>query len=62
MEGSRFRWNTVTLFDDDIHFTFLTGHNIAKLDPLGINSADLDDSMPPELKVGKDLDLDKACQ
>ena len=27
----------------------IRGHNIANLDPLGINDADLDDSMPPEL-------------
>lgn len=27
------------------------GHNIADLDPLGINSADLDDSIPPELEL-----------
>ncbi|VDM38709.1 unnamed protein product [Toxocara canis] len=26
------------------------GHNIADLDPLGINSADLDDTIPPELE------------
>ncbi|KAK0407469.1 hypothetical protein QR680_019211 [Steinernema hermaphroditum] len=38
------------------------GHNIADLDPLGINSADLDDTVPPELELGfyglseKDLD------
>uniref|UniRef100_A0A1I8A919 2-oxoglutarate dehydrogenase, mitochondrial n=1 Tax=Steinernema glaseri TaxID=37863 RepID=A0A1I8A919_9BILA len=38
------------------------GHNIADLDPLGINSADLDDTIPPELELGfyglseKDLD------
>ena len=29
----------------------IRGHNIATLDPLGINDADLDDSMPPELIV-----------
>lgn len=27
----------------------MRGHNIADLDPLGINSADLDDSIPVEL-------------
>ena len=27
------------------------GHNIADLDPLGINSADLDDTIPPELEL-----------
>lgn len=38
------------------------GHNIADLDPLGINSADLDDTIPPELELStyglseKDLD------
>ncbi|TMS38900.1 hypothetical protein L596_005524 [Steinernema carpocapsae] len=38
------------------------GHNIADLDPLGINSADLDDTIPPELELEfyglseKDLD------
>uniref|UniRef100_A0A0N4U861 2-oxoglutarate dehydrogenase, mitochondrial n=1 Tax=Dracunculus medinensis TaxID=318479 RepID=A0A0N4U861_DRAME len=26
------------------------GHNVAELDPLGINSADLDDTVPPELE------------
>lgn len=27
------------------------GHNIADLDPLGINSVDLDDTIPPELEL-----------
>lgn len=27
------------------------GHNIADLDPLGISSADLDDTTPPELEL-----------
>lgn len=27
------------------------GHNVADLDPLGINSADLDDTIPPELEL-----------
>ena len=27
------------------------GHNIADLDPLGINSADLDDTIPAELEL-----------
>ena len=31
----------------------IRGHNIANLDPLGINAADLDDSMPPELIVNE---------
>ncbi len=29
----------------------MTGHNIADLDPLGINEADLDSSIPPELQL-----------
>ncbi|KHJ89982.1 dehydrogenase E1 component [Oesophagostomum dentatum] len=39
------------------------GHNIADLDPLGINSADLDDTIPPELELSfygfGERDLDK---
>ncbi|KAI1715416.1 transketolase, pyrimidine binding domain-containing protein [Ditylenchus destructor] len=39
------------------------GHNIADLDPLGINSADLDDSIPRELEMDfygfSDADLDR---
>ncbi|KAF8371141.1 ogdh-1 [Pristionchus pacificus] len=39
------------------------GHNIADLDPLGINSADLDDTVPPELELSfyglSDADLDR---
>ena len=31
----------------------IRGHNIAVLDPLGINDADLDNSMPPELIVNE---------
>lgn len=31
----------------------IRGHNIANLDPLGINDADLDGSMPPELTVNE---------
>ena len=31
----------------------IRGHNIANLDPLGINDADLDSSMPPELIVNE---------
>lgn len=38
----------------------IRGHNIANLDPLGINDADLDSSMPPELIVNEGLDLDKV--
>lgn len=30
----------------------IRGHHIAKLDPLGINSADLDERHPPELLYG----------
>ncbi|CAI8017570.1 2-oxoglutarate dehydrogenase, mitochondrial [Geodia barretti] len=37
----------------------IRGHNIANLDPLGINDADLDDSMPPELIANEGLDMDK---
>ena len=37
------------------------GHNIAKLDPLGINEADLDSSIPPELIVDSSLDSGKVC-
>lgn len=45
-------------------FTLQTrGHNIADLDPLGINSADLDDTVPPELELSfyglSDADLDR---
>ncbi|CAJ0936363.1 unnamed protein product, partial [Mesorhabditis belari] len=29
----------------------MRGHNVADLDPLGINSADLDDTVPPELEL-----------
>ncbi|CAJ0587449.1 unnamed protein product, partial [Mesorhabditis spiculigera] len=29
----------------------MRGHNVADLDPLGINSADLDDTIPPELEL-----------
>ena len=36
------------------------GHNIAKLDPLGINEADLDSSIPPELIVDSSLDTGKV--
>lgn len=38
----------------------IRGHNIAKLDPLGINEADLDSSTPPELIVDSNLDLEKV--
>ena len=31
----------------------IRGHNIANLDPLGINDADLDNSTPPELIVNE---------
>lgn len=41
----------------------MRGHNIADLDPLGINSADLDDVIPPELVLSNygfgDGDLDR---
>ena len=37
-----------------------TGHNMAKLDPLGINEADLDSSTPPELIVDSSLDSGKV--
>lgn len=43
-----------------MYLNFGLGHNIAKLDPLGINAADLDESMPPELVVGENLDLEKV--
>ena len=33
---------------------------MAKLDPLGINEADLDDSMPPELVLKPGLDQNKV--
>jgi hypothetical protein len=36
-------WNLLTLCYQ------IRGHHIAKLDPLGISSADLDDKHPPEL-------------
>ena len=39
------------------------GHNIADLDPLGINSADLDDTIPRELELDfygfSEQDLDR---
>ncbi len=38
----------------------IRGHNMAKLNPLGINHADLDSSIPPELVVDSNLDLDKV--
>ncbi|KAK0072409.1 hypothetical protein PV326_000105, partial [Microctonus aethiopoides] len=31
------------------YYDLIRGHHIAKLDPLGINSADLDDRHPQEL-------------
>lgn len=41
----------------------MRGHQIAKLDPLGLNDADLDDSIPPELQLETygwtEADLDK---
>ena len=41
----------------------MRGHNIADLDPLGINSADLDNEIPPELILANyglaDADLDR---
>ena len=36
------------------------GHNIAYLDPLGINEADLDSSIPPELIVDNSLNSEKV--
>ena len=47
----------------------IRGHHIAKLDPLGINSADLDDRHPQELlynhysfgKLKKNRNVDIAC-
>lgn len=36
------------------------GHNIAKLDPLGISEADLDSSIPPELIVDNSLNSEKV--
>ena len=40
----------------------IQGHNISKLDPLGINNPDLNDEIPPELivtnyQMGKALSL-----
>jgi 2-oxoglutarate dehydrogenase E1 component len=44
----------------------ITGHNIASLDPLGINDADLSDSIPPELIPANsgftDDDMDRMFQ
>jgi len=37
-----------------------TGNNIAQLDPLGINDADLDSAMPPELLTGDKMDQDQV--
>lgn len=41
----------------------MRGHNVADLDPLGINSADLDDTIPPELELAfyglNENDLDR---
>ena len=39
------------------HFTLpfalqARGHHIAELDPLGISSADLDDTIPADLEIG----------
>lgn len=42
------------------------GHNVASLDPLGISSADLDSSVPPELKLSAysldDNDMERVFQ
>ena len=38
----------------------IEGHNIAKLDPLGISEADLDSSIPPELIVDNSLNSEKV--
>ncbi len=38
----------------------IRGHNIARLDPLVINEADLDSPIPPELIVDSNLNLDKV--
>lgn len=40
---------TVCLFILSFLFKQIRGHNVAKLDPLGIASADLDSETPPEL-------------
>uniref|UniRef100_T1I7U2 2-oxoglutarate dehydrogenase, mitochondrial n=1 Tax=Rhodnius prolixus TaxID=13249 RepID=T1I7U2_RHOPR len=45
--------NPITMMSDINSFTYflirIRGHHIAKLDPLGISSADLDERTPPEL-------------
>ena len=38
----------------------MTGNNIALLDPLGINDADLDSGMPKELLAGDQMDPDQV--
>ncbi len=38
----------------------IRGHNIARLDPLVINEADLNSPIPPELIVDSNLNLDKV--
>ena len=43
-----------------VPFPSCAGHNIAKLDPLGINEADLDSSIPPELIVDSSLNSEKV--
>ena len=40
---------TVHLITLSLPFPQIRGHNVAKLDPLGIASADLDSETPPEL-------------
>lgn len=40
----------------------IRGNSLAKLDPLGINEADLDDSMTPELVLKPGLDQNKVFQ
>ena len=51
-----FRWARQMLpshsqFDLFFYPLQITGHNIADLDPLGINDTDLDSSVPPELQL-----------
>ena len=55
---------TVTTYFFFLIFPTLTlccpGNNIAQLDPLGINDADLDSAIPPELQMGENMDQNQV--